>query len=92
MFVHLFFVLHGLRADGLIGPGSFLEVTKILPLLTQSDPSAPSFHVVAYSLPGFGFSEGAKRKGFGVAKMAEVSPISGDDMLPHIESGFSGRP
>ncbi|KAL1760454.1 Alpha/Beta hydrolase protein [Schizophyllum commune] len=53
-------------------PGSFLEVTKILPLLTQSDPSAPSFHVVAYSLPGFGFSEGAKRKGFGVAKMAEV--------------------
>ncbi|KAL1702388.1 Alpha/Beta hydrolase protein [Schizophyllum commune] len=53
-------------------PGSFLEATKILPLLTQSDPSAPSFHVVAYSLPGFGFSEGAKKKGFGVAQMAEV--------------------
>ncbi|KAI5834404.1 alpha/beta-hydrolase [Schizophyllum commune Tattone D] len=52
-------------------PGSFLEVAKILPLLTQNDPSAPSFHVVAYSLPGFGFSEGAK-KGLGVAKMAEV--------------------
>ncbi|KAL1722882.1 Alpha/Beta hydrolase protein [Schizophyllum commune] len=53
-------------------PGSFLEVTKILPLLTRSDPSAPSFHVVAYSLPGFGFSEATKKKGFGVAKMAEV--------------------
>uniref|UniRef100_D8PXJ8 Epoxide hydrolase N-terminal domain-containing protein n=1 Tax=Schizophyllum commune (strain H4-8 / FGSC 9210) TaxID=578458 RepID=D8PXJ8_SCHCM len=53
-------------------PGSFLEVTKILPLLTQNNPSAPSFHVVAYSLPGFGFSEATKEKGFGVAKMAEV--------------------
>ena len=49
-------------------------MAKILPLLTQSDPSVPSFHVVAYSLPGFGFSEGAKKKGFGVAKMAEVGP------------------
>ncbi|KAI4523992.1 alpha/beta-hydrolase [Schizophyllum commune Loenen D] len=56
-------------------PGSFLEVAKILPLLTQNDPSAPSFHVVAYSLPGFGFSEGAK-KGLGVAKMAESYKIT----------------
>ncbi|KAL1744507.1 Alpha/Beta hydrolase protein [Schizophyllum fasciatum] len=53
-------------------PGSVLEVTKILPLLTQKGPATPSFHVVAYSLPGFGFSEAAKKRGFGVGKMAEV--------------------
>ncbi|TFY82593.1 hypothetical protein EWM64_g1427 [Hericium alpestre] len=40
------------------GPGSFIEVRKILPLLTakpQKDEH-PSFHVVALSLPGLGFA------------------------------------
>ncbi|KAH6911426.1 alpha/beta-hydrolase [Coprinopsis sp. MPI-PUGE-AT-0042] len=37
------------------GPGSFIEVRKILPLLTSVSPEQPSFHVVALSLPGFGF-------------------------------------
>ena len=46
---------------------------KILPLLTTPDNgSSPSFHVVAVGLPGYGFSEGAKTKGFGVGKYAEV--------------------
>jgi len=50
-----------------------LEVRKILPLLTQStDINLPSFHVVALSLPGFGFSAGPKKKGFGVDQYAEV--------------------
>ncbi|KAL0059555.1 hypothetical protein AAF712_013700 [Marasmius tenuissimus] len=53
-------------------PGSFLEVRKLLPLLTAVKEGAPSFHVVAYSLPGFGFSEGAKKKGFDLNKYAEV--------------------
>ncbi|TRM60528.1 Alpha/Beta hydrolase protein [Schizophyllum amplum] len=53
-------------------PGSVLEVLKVLPLLTKKSSAMPSFHVVAYSLPGFGFSEGARKKGFGVQKMAEV--------------------
>ncbi|TCD68987.1 hypothetical protein EIP91_009209 [Steccherinum ochraceum] len=52
-------------------PGSFLEVSKILPLLTSTGEH-PSFHVVALSLPGFGFSEGAQKTGFRIAQYAEV--------------------
>jgi len=54
-------------------PGSFLEVRKILPLLTATLPEHPSFHVVALSLPNYGFSEGTKKKGFGIAQYAEVA-------------------
>ncbi|VDB88840.1 unnamed protein product [Peniophora sp. CBMAI 1063] len=54
-------------------PGSFLEVEKILPLLTApTDEEAPAFHVVAPSLPGFGFSEGPHQPGFHHAQMAEI--------------------
>lgn len=56
----------------IIGPGHFLEVRKILPLLTAASPDHPSFHVVAFSLPGYGFSEAPKKKGFGAAQYAEV--------------------
>jgi pimeloyl-ACP methyl ester carboxylesterase len=45
-------------------PGSFLEVAKILPgLLNPPDASLPAFHVVAPSLPGFGFSPAPRHKG-----------------------------
>lgn len=54
-----------------IGPGSFLEVSKILPLLTRS-AEGPSFHVVAPSLPNFGFSERITKKGFSLPQYAEV--------------------
>lgn len=54
-------------------PGSFLEVVKILPLLTNpSDPGQPSFHVVAPSLPNFGFSGKITKKGFGPPEHAVV--------------------
>ncbi|KAI9809356.1 MAG: hypothetical protein M1826_003934 [Phylliscum demangeonii] len=53
-------------------PGSFIEVTKLLPLLNQSDASSPAFHIVAPSLPNFGFSSGINQKGFGVLKYAET--------------------
>ena len=55
-----------------LGPGNFLEVRKILPLLVEASPDHPSFHVVALSLPGFGFSEAPKKKGFGISQYAEV--------------------
>lgn len=58
--------------SNLQGPGSFLEVRKILPLLTAVSPEQPSFNVVAMSLPGFAFSEGPKKKGFAAAQYAEV--------------------
>ncbi|KAF9017015.1 alpha/beta-hydrolase [Hymenopellis radicata] len=53
-------------------PGSFLEVRKILPLLTAVSPEHPSFHVVAMSLPGYGFSQAPSKKGFRIAQYAEV--------------------
>lgn len=54
-------------------PGSFLEVSKILPLLTGS-PSfgGPSFHVVAPSLPNFGFSGKVNKPGFAPPQYSEV--------------------
>ncbi|KAF8880437.1 alpha beta-hydrolase [Infundibulicybe gibba] len=53
-------------------PGGFFEVRKLLPLLRQSSPEHPSFHVVALSLPGFGFSTAPTKKGFGLSQYAEV--------------------
>jgi hypothetical protein len=54
------------------GPGSLFEVRKILPLLTATSTDHPSFHVVALSLPGYGFSEAPSKKGFGTQQYAEV--------------------
>ncbi|KAH9920474.1 Alpha/Beta hydrolase protein [Fomitopsis serialis] len=53
-------------------PGHFLEVKKLLPLLTSASPDHPNFHVVAPSLPNFGFSEIVKKQGFTVAQYAET--------------------
>jgi hypothetical protein len=53
-------------------PGSFDEVTKILPLLTTEDGSKPVFHVVAPSLPNYGFSGRVQQKGFALKQYAEV--------------------
>ncbi|KAE9387772.1 alpha/beta-hydrolase [Gymnopus androsaceus JB14] len=55
-------------------PGNFLEVSKIIHLLTKGEDSQlPIFNVVAISLPGYGFSQGPKKKGFSIAQYAEVS-------------------
>ena len=60
-----------------LGPGSFLEVSKIIHLLTKGgDSQLPVFDVVAISLPGYAFSEGPKKKGFSLAQYAEVGTIS----------------
>jgi pimeloyl-ACP methyl ester carboxylesterase len=55
------------------GPGSFFEVRKLLPILVEPSLGNPSFHVVAVSLPGYGFSEAPKKKGFEATQMAEVA-------------------
>ena len=52
-------------------PGSYIEVTKMLAALKQST-NGVSFHVVAPSLPNFGWSEGPKKRGFGLAQYAET--------------------
>jgi pimeloyl-ACP methyl ester carboxylesterase len=65
-------------------PGSFIEVTKMLDELALASSSrpestgskitaaAPAFHIVAPSLPNFGFSEGPTRKGFAITQYAEA--------------------
>ena len=57
-------------------PGSFFEMYKIIPLLTDpashgGDPE-DSFDVVAPSLPGFGFSDHAQEQGMEVQKTASL--------------------
>ncbi|KAF8486934.1 Alpha/Beta hydrolase protein [Russula ochroleuca] len=53
-------------------PGSFIEVTKILPLLTATGTGNPSFHVVAPSLPGYAWSEAVAKRGFRSKYYAEL--------------------
>ena len=52
-----------------------MEAAKIIPLLTAVSEGQTSFHVVALSLPGFGFSEAPKKKGFSVKCHAEVTML-----------------
>ncbi|RDW88354.1 hypothetical protein BP6252_00386 [Coleophoma cylindrospora] len=54
-------------------PGSFHEVEKILPLLTNTKcGEEPAFHVVAPSLPNFGFSGTVRKRGFRIPQYAET--------------------
>jgi len=53
-------------------PGHFQEVVKILPLLTNPPADKPAFHVVAPSIPGFGFSTNPSTKGYNLHKAAET--------------------
>jgi hypothetical protein len=55
-----------------LGPGSFLEATKILPLLTAKQNDSPGFHLVVPSLPNFGFSSGVTSKGFGLRQYTDT--------------------
>jgi hypothetical protein len=55
-------------------PGSFDEVSKILPELVRGGKDTPAFHVVAPSLVNFGFSEGTKK--------VCSSSMEGSDGLP----------
>ncbi|KAL4927152.1 epoxide hydrolase [Aspergillus undulatus] len=50
-------------------PGSFIEATKLIRLLTSGDRDKPAFDVVAPSLPNFGFSSA---RGFGLHQYAEA--------------------
>lgn len=57
-------------------PGSFLEFMKVIGPLT--DPVAhggkaeDAFHVVLPSIPGFGFSDKPRERGYGPAKMGDI--------------------
>ncbi|KAH9993043.1 Alpha/Beta hydrolase protein [Russula vinacea] len=62
-------------------PGSFIEVTKMLPLLTATGAGNPSFHVVAPSLPGYAWSEAASNRGFRSKNYAEIQKLFNKLML-----------
>lgn len=52
-------------------PGSFLEVDNLLePLTNPLNDELPAFHVIAPSIPGFGFSPSPRRPGMGYRKTA----------------------
>lgn len=52
-------------------PGSVAEFADVIDeLANPTDPEAPAFHVVAPSLPGFGYSERPTTTGWGIEKIA----------------------
>jgi microsomal epoxide hydrolase len=57
-------------------PGSFVEFTKVIGPLTEpakhGASAADAFHVVALSLPGFGFSGKPRTGGYSPARMARI--------------------
>jgi pimeloyl-ACP methyl ester carboxylesterase len=57
-------------------PGSFFEFTKVIGPLTEptkfGGAAADAFHVVALSLPGYGFSGKPRTSGFSPARIAHV--------------------
>ncbi|KAJ6636705.1 Juvenile hormone epoxide hydrolase 1, partial [Pseudolycoriella hygida] len=54
-------------------PGSVREFYEFIPMLTNSNKESPvAFEVIAPSLPGYGFSQGASKTGFGPAEIAVV--------------------
>ncbi|AKS34245.1 epoxide hydrolase family protein [Mycolicibacterium goodii] len=51
-------------------PGSVAEFVDVIEDLAEPDPAAPAFHVVAPSLPGFGYSDKPSTTGWGTEKIA----------------------
>ena len=75
-------------------PSSFVQMLDLIPLLTDPAahglPNAPSFHVVAASLPGFGFSDVPTRPGVGFATSAELMAKLMHDALGYERYGVRG--
>lgn len=53
-------------------PGSVIEFMGVIEALANPDDGSQAFHVVAPSLPGFGFSGKPARTGWGVEKIARA--------------------
>ncbi len=70
-------------------PSSVYDFHKIIDELAEpSDPSAPAFHVIAPSLPGYGWSDIPSRIGYGPAAIADMwvelmSNLGYDQFLYH---------
>ncbi len=53
-------------------PGSVVEFLDVVPLLTDPPSGGDAFHVVAPSLPGYGFSEPPRTRGWDVVRIARA--------------------
>jgi len=53
-------------------PGSFIEYQSLIPQLVDPKDSEINFDLVIPSLPGYGFSDGARKSGLGSPEMAVV--------------------
>jgi len=75
-------------------PSSFVQMIDIIPLLTHPAEhgldNTPSFHVVAASLPGFGFSGVPTRPGVGFATSAAVMAKLMSEVLGYERYGVRG--
>jgi len=75
-------------------PSSFVQMLDIIPFLTDPAahgmPGAPSFHVVAASLPGFGFSDIPTKPGVGFATSATLMTKLMHDALGYERYGVRG--
>ena len=75
-------------------PSSFVQMLDLIPLLTDPAahgmPGAPSFHVVAASLPGFGFSSIPTKPGVGFATSATLMTKLMHDALGYERYGVRG--
>jgi pimeloyl-ACP methyl ester carboxylesterase len=70
-------------------PSSFLQMLDLIPLLTDAS-DGPRFHVVAASLPGFGFSDVPGRAGVGFRTIAELMTTLMHDVLGYEQYGVRG--
>ena len=75
-------------------PSSFVQMLDLIPLLTSPGehglPQSPSFHVVAASLPGYGFSDIPNRTLFGFASSARLMIGLMHDALGYERYGVRG--
>jgi pimeloyl-ACP methyl ester carboxylesterase len=75
-------------------PSSFVQFQKIIPLLTDpashGAPDAPSFDVVVASLPGFGFSDIPRERGFAIRAIAERMTVLMTDVLGYERFALRG--
>jgi pimeloyl-ACP methyl ester carboxylesterase len=53
-------------------PGSVVEFLDVIPRLTHPDNAADAFHVIAPSLPGYGFSEPTHTRGWDAWRIASA--------------------
>ncbi|KAI8985381.1 Alpha/Beta hydrolase protein [Pilobolus umbonatus] len=61
-------------------PSTFYEFHHLITPLSQGGVDKQAFHVIVPSLPGFGFSEAPKEKGYGIKRIGKMI----NDLMVHL--------